>query len=95
MIVGDGANGVEAAKVVLERIVGTVPTDNVKGRVVLRGGKEFASEFACDLPGNASISPAAIFDFFILMFIVIKSGNRDLEIPRICQPVTPYRSQLG
>lgn len=55
MVVGHGADGVKSPEVIFIRVVGTVPGDNVKGRVILRGGEEVAAEFGEHVPGGADV----------------------------------------
>ena len=55
VVVGDAANGVEAAEIVLVRIVEAVPGDDVEGCVGLRGGEERPTKLAENGPGRVGV----------------------------------------
>lgn len=73
MVVGDGAEGVEAREVVLVGVVCTVPGDDVEGGVRLFGGEEVACEFAQDGPRGGCI--------------LLEVCDRDLEVAGVGQAI--------
>lgn len=85
VVEGDGSDGVEAAEVVLVRVVVTVPGDDVEGSVVLSGRKEGVVEFAQD---------AVFLGCIRVLFVIIKGCNRSLEVTRVGETIGPNRAQL-
>lgn len=81
VVVGDGADRVEAPEVVLVGIVVAVPGDDVEGRVVLPRGEESAGEF-----GQQRVFVLRVF---------VEGGNGRLEVPRVREAVRADGAELG
>lgn len=83
MVEGDGADGVEAAEIVLERVVGSMPGYDVEGSVCLCGGEEVPVEFAEDgVPRAGAV-------------VLGESSNGALKVAGVRQAVTTDRPELG
>ena len=81
MVVGDAADGVEAAEVVFIGIVCSVPGDDVERSVVLEGGEEAFIEFADDSVGGGGGD-------------VMNVGScRGFEVPGVGKTVRPDGSE--
>lgn len=81
VIKGDGADGIKATQVVLERVVISMPRHNVERCVVLRGNEKRVVELA----DNA---------VFLWLRLIVEACNRALEVARIGQTVGANRSEL-
>lgn len=83
MVVGDGADGAEAAEVVFVGIVEAVPGDDIEGGVSLRGGEKAACEFREERVGCGA---RRIFD---------EGSGGGLEITGVGEAIGPDGTELG
>lgn len=81
MIKRNGADGVETTKVVLVRVIVSVPGNDVKGSVVLACGKEGVVELAVKPPLGR-------------FFLILERRDRGLEVARIGKTVRTNGAQL-
>ena len=83
VVEGDGTYRVEASEVVFVGVVGTVPGDNIEGRMILCCGKEVPREFGEDGVGGLS---AVIF---------CEGGDWGLEVARVRETVGSDGPKFG
>lgn len=83
VVVGDGADGVEAGEVVFVGVVEAVPGDDVEGGVCLCSCEEAAGEFGKD--GVCGV-PGSVFS---------EGGFWGLEIPRVGEAIRTDRAKVG
>lgn len=82
MVVGDGADSVEAGEVVFVGVVEAVPGDDVEGGVCLCGCEEAAGKFGKE---GVCCVPRSVFS---------EGGFRGLEISRVGEAVGTDRAKL-
>lgn len=87
VVVGDGANGVEAAQVVLVGVVVALPGDNVEGRVGLASLEERVVHLDGDVEGVAALGSCRA-----KVFAELSHGR--LEVSRVGQAVGTNGAQL-
>jgi len=79
VVIGHGANGTEAAEVVLIRVVVSMPSDHVKWGVVLASREEGVVEFADDVPAG---------------LIFLEESCWNLKVASVGQTVGANRTEL-
>lgn len=88
VVVGDGADGVEAAQVVLVGVVVALPADDVKGRVGLARVEERVVELDGDVERVAALGGRGAK-------VLAEMGYRCLEVAGVGEAVGTNGAQLG